>query len=48
MMEESLRHISVAPTFEKPDEVAYAVGMLCEEQVRWMKGIIYMSMGGYY
>jgi NAD(P)-dependent dehydrogenase (short-subunit alcohol dehydrogenase family) len=38
MIEGSLGNIPVAPRFGQPDEVAYAVGILCEERAGWMNG----------
>lgn len=36
----------VAPRMAEPDEIAYAVGFLCEERSRWINGAHIVASGG--
>ncbi|KAL4982331.1 hypothetical protein BDW68DRAFT_192240 [Aspergillus falconensis] len=36
----------VAPRMAQPDEIAYAVAFLCEEQARWINGAHLVASGG--
>ncbi|KAL3489200.1 hypothetical protein BJX62DRAFT_226749 [Aspergillus germanicus] len=36
----------VGPRMAQPDEIAYAVGFLCEERARWINGVHLIASGG--
>ncbi|KAJ5290829.1 hypothetical protein N7478_000080 [Penicillium angulare] len=36
----------VGPRMGQPDEIAYAVGFLCEERARWVNGVHLIASGG--
>lgn len=38
MISASLEHVPVGSRFGEPEEVAYAVAVLCEDRAGWMNG----------
>jgi NAD(P)-dependent dehydrogenase (short-subunit alcohol dehydrogenase family) len=38
MISASLEHVPVGSRFGEPEEIAYAVAVLCEDRAGWMNG----------